>query len=342
MMKVALLKDSESLDGAAHGPRASESWTQSQPLAARGPFHLEATVRVLQRRPSNLIDVWEPPRYRRVVRMADRLIVLNVANRGGIDSPDLRLSFHPADIALGERRKAAELANSILGLSIDSNRCERRAKAERALRPTARALHGMRPPRYPDLFETFANVIPFQQLSLEAGMAITTRLVQRFGQVLLLDGRRYYAFPRAEVIAEARAASLEHCGLSAKKSLALRSIARAIACGALRAREIEMLSSSEAMTRLAQLPGIGAWSAALVLLRGFGRLDVFPQADTGAEGSLVKLMRLRSRKSLTQVVHRFGEYRGYLYFYGIASRLLTAGLIHPAPAARLAECPHCL
>ena len=31
------------------------------------PFHLEATVRVLQRRPTNRVDVWEQERYLRVL-----------------------------------------------------------------------------------------------------------------------------------------------------------------------------------------------------------------------------------------------------------------------------------
>ena len=302
-------------------------------LAVAAPFNLEATVRVLQRRPTNLIDVWEHERYRRALRIGGKLLLIEVANRGTIDLPDLRLSILPPDISSSERSEAARITVKMLGLRQDSSPCQRRAEATPALRGTALALRGMRAPRYPDFFEAFANIIPFQQLSLNAGMSVTRQLVQRFGDVLLLGGRRYFAFPGAEVIADIRTSSLKRCGLSAKKSLALRSIAKAIASGALSAREIERLSSSEALERLVQLPGIGPWSAALALLRGFGRLDVFPQADTGAESSLTTLMHLRSRASLARIADRFGECRGYLYYYGLASRLLSAGLIHPAPPA---------
>ena len=302
-------------------------------LAVAAPFNLEATVRVLQRRPTNLIDVWEHQRYRRTLRIGGRLLLIEVENRGALDSPDLRLSILPRGIRSSERTEAVQITSEILGLGVDSSPCERLAEALPALSGTALALRGMRPPRYPDFFETFANVIPFQQLSLEAGMSVTRELVQRFGDVLQLDGRRHLAFPSAEVIAGSRTASLRRCGLSTRKSLALRSIAKAIASGVLSAREIERLSSTEALQRLVQLPGIGAWSAALVLLRGFGRLDVFPEADAGVERSLTTLMRLRSRTSLGRVAARFGECRGYLYYYGLASRLLSAGLIHPAPSA---------
>ena len=40
------------------------------------------------------------------------------------------------------------------------------------LRSTVVALRGMRPPRFANLFESFVNGVPFQQLSLDAGVSI--------------------------------------------------------------------------------------------------------------------------------------------------------------------------
>ena len=288
-------------------------------------------MRVLQRRPSNLIDIWEAPFYRRVVRANEELVLIEVSEKGTIDAPDVMLSSPRGGLPARLREEITGTAREILGLDQQSTAHQSRAEAEPALRATAMALRGMRPPRYPDLFETFANVIPFQQLSLEAGMSVVAHLVQRFGQVLELDGRRYFAFPRAEAVANARMSSLRRTGMSRHKSESLRAAAKAIATGTLTADSIAALPSSKAIERLREVPGIGPWSAALILLRGFRRLDVFPPTDTGAESSLVALMRLRSPAALQRVVERFGEYRGYLYFYGLASRLLAAGLIHAAP-----------
>ncbi len=299
-------------------------------LPVRAPFHLEATVRVLQRRPANLIDTWDGDIYRRVVRWADHFALLEVNNAGTIDVPDLRLSIRTQADSAGGRQEATRAAREILGLEHDPAAAQRHAEAEPALRETARALRGMRPPRYPDLFEAFANVIPFQQVSLEAGMSVVAHLVRRFGSAIESSGRTYLVFPRAETIAEARTASVKRSGMSLRKTQSLRAAAKAIAGGALTAESLARLSSAEAIERLTQLGGIGPWSAALILLRGLGRLDVFPQADTGAESSLAALLRLRSRASLPKVVERFGDCRGYLYFYGLASRLLAAGLIRPA------------
>jgi DNA-3-methyladenine glycosylase II len=119
--------------------------------------------------------------------------------------------------------------------------------------------------------------------------------------------------------------------MSARKAQTLHSVAVAIASRVLTAESITDLPSAEAIDRLREFSGIGAWSAALVLLRGFRRLDVFPPGDSGAERTLRALMRLRSHAALTRLVNRFGRCRGHLYFYGIAGRALDAGLIRAAP-----------
>jgi DNA-3-methyladenine glycosylase II len=300
-------------------------------LPVQAPFHLEATVRVLQRRPGNLIDAWDGERYRRVVRIDGRRVLLQVQNRGTVDVPDLRLSILGGEATAHARVNASETASAILGLEQDVTPSESCAEAERTLRSIAVALRGMRAPRYPDLFETFANVIPFQQLSVDAGMSVVAQLVRRFGQVISLRGNRFHVFPDAEVIADARTLSLRQCGMSLRKAQTLRSVAKCIVSGALTAESIAELPSSEAIDRLTQLSGIGVWSAALVLLRGFRRLDVFPPGDAGAERSLMTLMRLRSPAALARIVNRFGDCRGQLYFYAIASRALERGLIRAAP-----------
>ena len=205
------------------------------------------------------------------------------------------------------------------------------AETERRLRPTALALRGMRPPRFAELFEAFTNVVPFQQLSLESGVAIVGRLVDRFGKSLEHDGRRFHALPTAHVIAGAPLGALRECGLSLRKAETLRRIAGAMESGELTEEKLSRMGSKEAIRFLAELKGIGPWSASLVLLRGLGRLDVFPPGDVGVVRGLGSLMHVEDGPSLDRVVERFGDQRGYLYFCSLGRSLLGRGLIHAAP-----------
>ncbi|MGH7914700.1 MAG: DUF488 family protein, partial [Candidatus Binataceae bacterium] len=146
---------------------------------------------MLQRRPTNLIDTWDGSSYRRVVRVRNHLALIEVRNAGTIDTPEIRLAIPGHASSVRDRAEAARVACEILGLARDPALAQRRAEAEPALRETARALRGLRPPRYPDLFETFVNVIPFQQLSLQAGMSAVAHIVRSFGEAIVINGQTY-------------------------------------------------------------------------------------------------------------------------------------------------------
>lgn len=303
-------------------------------LPTRAPFHLEATVRVLQRRPTNLVDVWDEGRYLRVLQgTGERLWLVEVTNRGSIDAPDLHYAVRSGAPSPTEHRRLAQALRRVLGLDVDPAPLQRLAEAERRLRPIALALRGMRPPRFTGLFETFLNVIPFQQVSLEAGLAVVSRLIERFGEHTEHDGRRFHLFPTARSIAEARLDTLRRCGLSQHKAESLRHLARAVESGSLTEEHLSAMSTEDALGALAEFPGIGPWSAGLVLLRGFGRIDVFPPGDVGASGGLGKLLELPTGAPLDPVIQRFGDRRGYLYFCALGGNLLSRGLIHAAPRA---------
>ena len=301
------------------------------PLDVTKPFHLEATVRVLQRRPSNVIERWESERYRRVLQTEKGLALVEVVNHGSIDAPNVIFHVLEGETSAGNVAAIHATLRKMLGLDVDPAPFLELAKTQRHLAPIVAGLRGMRPPRFASLFEAFANVIPFQQVSLESGIATVRKLVERFGESVEHEGVRHFAFPEARVISESQQASLRACGFSERKAEALRFIAGKIDRGELTEKMLTRLPSTDALERLMELPSIGPWSAGLVLLRGLGRIDVFPQGDVGATKGLSTLMHVPPGPKLERLAERFGDVRGYLYFSALGASLLAKGLIHPAP-----------
>lgn len=111
------------------------------------------------------------------------------------------------------------------------------------LSPLALRMHGVKPPRYSTLWETFVNVVAFQQLSLQAAMAIVRRLIVAFGRPLESDGVQLYAFPNAEQVLAADDSVLRATGLSAGKVATLRHAGEALISGTLSEVMLEELSS---------------------------------------------------------------------------------------------------
>jgi hypothetical protein len=114
----------------------------------------------------------------------------------------------------------------------------------------------------------------------------------------------------------------------------LRGVARAIVRGELDESALEGAPRAVALERLTSLPGIGPWSAGLIMLRGLGRLDVFPKGDVGVARGLSNLLGV-AEAALDHAVERFGERPGELYFCSLGASLLLRGFIRPPPLSPL-------
>ena len=94
---------------------------------------------------------------------------------------------------------------------------------------------------------------------------------------------------------------------------------------------LEQLPSVEAGRLLRSIKGIGPWTAAVILLRGLGRLDVFPSNDTSVARNLA-LIGGSAPMDVGTVLEVLGPDRGMLYYHLLLARLEARGQLAP-PAA---------
>lgn len=300
--------------------------TQATSLPVERPYDLELTVRLLQRRPTNRIDAWDAGCYRRALWVGSRLSLCTLRNAGTIDAPDLRLTVEPrpSEAVLAALK---DTLRRMLGMDLPPGFTLPNLSSPR-LASLAQRLRGARPPRFPDLFESFCRIIPYQQVSIEAGSTLVARLVERLGRRLETDAGPVWGFPHAATIADAGDDDFDGLGLSRTKVAALREAARRIASGALSESALTALPTPRALQELDALPGVGPWTAALLLLRGLGRTEVFPQADVGALKGLRRV--LGEDAPLAAIIEAAGNRRGYLYFYALAAKLVEKGVVYGA------------
>jgi DNA-3-methyladenine glycosylase II len=93
---------------------------------------------------------------------------------------------------------------------------------------------------------------------------------------------------------------------------------------------MKALSDQETIDRLSAIHGIGRWSAEYVLLRGLGRLHIFPGDDVGARNNLVRWLNLSGDldyQSTRFVVDRWKPFGGLVYFHLLLQNLAAAGLV---------------
>ncbi len=292
-------------------------------LAVVPPFRLDVTVGVLQRLPSHPVEVYRDGRYLRAFETERGPVAWIVTHPAGAARLRVELWGDAGEPGPWRRRIARAL-----GTQVDLAPFYARARRFPRLAAMALGVRGVKPPRFQSLHESFASVLLFQQVSLASAIATLRRLVVALTEPVEVAGVSLHPFPGAAAIASCSEAELRRAGMSAAKARALRALAGAVASGALVEEDLERLPSAVLLERLRELPGVGPWSAALLLLRGLGRLDQFPPGDAAAD----KLLRaLGSAASGSALLEALGEYRGMLYYHLFLDHMARRGLGPFAP-----------
>lgn len=132
-----------------------------------------------------------------------------------------------------------------------------------------------------DPFHVLAVSIINQQLSTKAADTIQARVEQCIG---CAPGQLTAAALRA-VEHEA----LRGCGLSNAKARWLHGLSDRVLGGELAMERIAELDDVAAIEVLDALPGVGRWTAEMMLMFAFHRLDVFSMGDVGLRRSINQL-----------------------------------------------------
>ena len=145
---------------------------------------------------------------------------------------------------------------------------------------------------FPDLFEALINSIAGQQISGKALATVWARLCAAVGAVT------------PENLLAAGEERLRACGFSGRKVNYMLSAARAVADGALDIHSLVEKDDEEVIRALTALPGVGRWTAEMLLTFSLQRPDVLAYDDLGIRKGMCRLYGL---DSLTK--QQFAAYR---------------------------------
>ena len=296
-------------------------------IEPRAPFRLDLTAWALRRRAHNAIDRWTGSSYERVLRFdGDGPYALSVTQEEGL----LAVSLGRRQAGESAERLAGTALERILGLHADLAPFAAMAEEDPWLGPLAQRMRGLKPPRFPSVFEALVNGIACQQLSLVVGIHLLNRLTAAHGRPVSADADGPRAFPDPDQLASLQPKSLMSHGFSLSKARTIVDAARAIVAGELELEALERLDDRTVMERLTGLRGVGRWTAEYVMLRGLGRLEIFPGDDVGAHNSLSRHFDMGTPmdyESVQRLVARWQPYAGMVYFHLLLDSLSRSGFV---------------
>jgi DNA-3-methyladenine glycosylase II len=290
------------------------------------PFRLDLTVWALRRRRDNAVDVWDGRTYRRALTLDGGAIELATVQGGSFATPRLMVTLTGAHLDSRTEEVARAALARLLGLELDLSPFYRHAEDDPLLRTLAARFRGLKPPRFPTLFECLVNAIACQQLTLTVGIRLLNRLAEAYGTAPGEGTSR--AFPRPTQLAGLTPERLRPLGFSGAKARSIVELATASSAGAFDPAAIERLDDGHALAALLPLRGVGRWTAEYALLRGLGRLRIFPGDDVGARNNLARWLDRRGPLDYAGVqaaVRRWQPFAGFVYFHLLLASLAEHG-----------------
>lgn len=271
-------------------------------LRFRPPYQWETTLAFLAMRATPGVEIVEQGSYRRSICWSN--------NDGYFDvSLDQQPATLKVRIQFGDPQALfliIERIRRMFDLSADWQAIAARLRTDPALRRQVEAKPGLRVPGSWDGFELATRAILGQQVTVKGATTLAGRLVRTFGRPLSVPNGLTHAFPRPEVLADAKLTTI---GLPASRAETIRSLARAICDGEINFEGVS--DCNDFLNRLTRISGIGNWTAQYVAMRAMGEPDAFPAGDIG----LMRALQLSNPRELERRAERWRPWRAYAAVY---------------------------
>ncbi|MEI6795423.1 MAG: DNA-3-methyladenine glycosylase [Methanomassiliicoccales archaeon] len=163
----------------------------------------------------------------------------------------------------------------------------------------------------PDLFSALVNSIVAQQISAKAAHTVWNRLEGELGQVT------------AGAVCAARPEQIQKCGLSMRKASYIKGVGEAVQQGRLDIEALVRLTDEEVVAALSALPGVGVWTAEMMLIFSLRRPNVVSWGDLAIRRGMMNLYGLETLQRMD-----FEHYRERYAPFGTVASLYLWRLSH--------------
>ena len=233
-------------------------------LRPQGPFSPAAAARFQETFPAFSAPV-EPGMIDLAFPADDTWATLGVRVTPDLD---LRVVANPAGVAEDAVRRQVE---RILSLDVDGTGFAEVGERDPVVGDLQRRFPGLRPVLFATPYEAAAWALVGHRISMTQGAALLRRLAEELGDRVEIGGRTLATFPPPQ-----RLATLDPMpGMFLRKVENLRALGEAALAGDLDADLLRGMPVDEALNHLRKVPGIGPFSAELILIRGVGTVDFF-------------------------------------------------------------------
>ena len=281
-------------------------------ITPKGPFSLEASTRFLEGFAPAAHDRAQHPNH----------LHLAFPVEGAWENAVGVCIRQPSKAVIGEIFGDADRARirrqivRILSLDVDGSGFPAVGKRDRVVGALQSSYAGLRPVLFWSVYEASAWTVIGHRIRITQAARIKQRMAQELGEEVIVHGERLHAFPSPQRLAS----MASFPGLFARKIEYLHGIAEAAMQGRLDAARLRPLAREDALEELKRLPGIGDFSAELILVRGAGEPDHFSRSERRLHRAMADAYNFQAVPSIERLADIAEKWRPYRSWVSVLFR----------------------
>lgn len=283
-------------------------------IAACEPFRFDACLKWLIRRNKEIMYEVVERRVFILIPTSDGAVLSVIEEASG----GVKVSFPEGVPAIAGKAQTAGFVNEWFDMDKDILPFYQLAEQDPILKPLVPAFKGMRIVGIPDLFEALTWAIIGQQINLTFAYKVKRRFIEKYGEYITYEGKRYWVFPRAEKVADLDPLKLRELQFSIRKAEYIIDIAKMIRDRILSKAKLRHLDPVSLKQELMAIRGVGNWSAEYVRMKCFRQPDAFPVADVGLHNALKVQLgwdRKPAVEEIRELANNWNGWEAYAVFY---------------------------
>ena len=262
---------------------APEGETSTLQLCYRPPYDWAGVLRFLAQRELQGVEWVTDDFYARTVSFGERKGWIKVSRAPKKNALLLEFTHSLTPVLPLLMRRTRELFD----LDARPDVIDAQLRRDPHLAALVKQIPGMRVPGAFNGFELGLRAIIGQQVTVKAATTVACRVAAAFGEPIVTPHPQLNRLtPAAARIARASVDEIASLGIVSARSRSLIALARAHVSGEVCLDSDNRHNPDEVIRRLAELPGIGAWTAHYIAMRALRWPDAFPKEDIALRNSL--------------------------------------------------------
>ncbi len=244
-------------------------------------------------------------------------VAFKLSATGTVEEPELHYELH-TDEPLSETDVAAVVRRIKIYLSVDDDlrRFYEAIDSDPPFVTVKRELYGYHQVKFLTPFENACWTILSQRNLLGVAQRMKRSMIQEFSAAVEFDGREYWPFPGAKAVLQASVEDLTRLLRNSRRADYIHGAA--VAFSQVDEAFLREGSYDEVSRWLRDIPGVGAWSAAFIMIRSLGRMERIPYGDHALmriAGKVYGGGRPLPADEVQRLADHYGDLQGYWAHY---------------------------